>query len=138
MADDHAAALRLLQGLVDDPALRARFRADPTVVAEEAGLPRVARELADRPDAPLALEVRESRSGLAGVLMAAAVEGLAIGGLLEHTPDAHASVPAPRTAPATPAHDRASANPEGHRAEHRRTRGRRRLQQLRRERRIGR
>ena len=94
MADDHAAALRLLQDLVDDPALRARFRADPTAVAEEAGLPRVARELADRPDAPLALEVRESRSGLAGVLMAAAVEGLSLGGLLEHTPDAYASGPA--------------------------------------------
>jgi cell wall-associated NlpC family hydrolase len=103
MADDHAAALRLLQGLVDDPALRARFRADPTAVADEAGLPRVARELADRPDAPLALEVRESRSGLAGVLMAAAVEGLAIGDLLEHTPDAQASVPASADRPSTPA-----------------------------------
>jgi cell wall-associated NlpC family hydrolase len=109
MADDHAAALRLLQGLVDDPALRARFRADPTAVAEEAGLSRVARELADRPDAPLALEVRESRSGLAGVLMAAAVEGLAIGGLLEHAPDAQASFRAAEDRPPAPAHDRASA-----------------------------
>jgi len=94
MADEHAAALRLLQGLVDDPALRARFRADPTAVADEAGLPLVARELAGRPDVPLALEVRESRSGLAGVLMAAAVEGLALGGILEHAADAHASAPA--------------------------------------------
>ena len=92
--DEHAAALRLLQDLVDDPALRARFRADPTAVAEAAGLPRVARELADRAGrAAQALEARESRSGLAGVLMAAAVEGLALGGLLEHAPAAHASRP---------------------------------------------
>ncbi len=94
MADEHAAALRLLQGLVDDPELRARFRADPTGVAAEAGLPRVGRELADRANGPLGLEVRESRSGLAGVLMAAAVEGLALGGLLEHAADAHAASPA--------------------------------------------
>jgi cell wall-associated NlpC family hydrolase len=102
MTDDHGAALKLLKDLVDDPALRARFRADPTAVAEEAGLPRVARELADRPDAPLALEVRESRSGLAGVLMAAAVEGLALGGLLEHTPDASAAVEAAAPAGTAP------------------------------------
>jgi hypothetical protein len=111
MVDERAAALSLLQGLVDDPALRARFRADPTAVAAEAGLPRVARELADRPDAPLALEVRESRSGLAGVLMAAAVEGLALGGILEHAPDVHASVPAGAERPGVTGDDGAGGPP---------------------------
>src|SRR4051812_5422861 len=72
--DDRAA--RLLERLLTDAELRARFRRDPAAVAREADLDELAGDFATG-SAMETLEPRESRSSLAGVMMAAAVEGMA-------------------------------------------------------------
>src|SRR3954469_9758656 len=72
--DDRAA--RLLERLLTDAELRARFRRDPAAVAREAHLD----ELVGAFSTGSAMETpepRESPASLAGVMMAAAVEGLA-------------------------------------------------------------
>ena len=70
---------RLLERLVLDPAFRARFRLDPAGAAREAGFEELAEELARSGVDPMqTLDGRESRSSVAGALMAAVVEGLAI------------------------------------------------------------
>ena len=79
--DDHAA--RLLERLLTDAELRARFRRDPAAVAREAHLDELGGDFATG-SAMETLEPRESRSSLAGVMMAAAVEGLAGIGLAHH------------------------------------------------------
>jgi hypothetical protein len=72
-------AAGLLERLLSDPAYRAAFRADPIAASREAGLESVAAELAaNRGKVMQTLDGRESRSNLAGVLMAAAFEGAAI------------------------------------------------------------
>jgi hypothetical protein len=69
---------QLLGQLLRDPAFRERFRRDPVATAREAGLEGLADELALGDADPMeTLEPRESRSSLAGVLMAAALEGVA-------------------------------------------------------------
>src|SRR3954468_21037018 len=73
--DDDGAA-RLLERLLTDAELRARFRRDPAAVAREAHLDELAGDFSTG-SAMETLEPRESRSSLAGVMMAAAVEGLA-------------------------------------------------------------
>src|SRR4051794_32143504 len=75
-------AARLLERLLTDPAFRAEFRREPVRACEEAGLPDVAAELSFGAKALYTLELRESRSSLAGVLMAAAVEGVSAAALL--------------------------------------------------------
>jgi cell wall-associated NlpC family hydrolase len=73
------AAARLLERLLADPTLRARFRRDPVAASREAGLESVAHEMAlGGGKAMDTLDVRESRSSLAGVLMAAALEGVGV------------------------------------------------------------
>jgi cell wall-associated NlpC family hydrolase len=79
--DDHAA--RLLERLLTDAELRARFRRDPAAVAREAHLDELAGDFSAG-SAMETLEPRESRSSLAGVMMAAAVEGMAGIGLAHH------------------------------------------------------
>jgi len=70
---------KLLEQLLQDPVLRERFRRDPVGTARELGLDRLADELAlDSADPMETLEPRESRSSLAGVLMAATLEGVGI------------------------------------------------------------
>jgi hypothetical protein len=64
-----------LERLLLDPGFRARFRAAPAALLERHGLPDVARQLRAPGRALETLEVRESRSSLAGVFMAAAMEG---------------------------------------------------------------
>ena len=77
-SEDETAA-RLLERLLSDPDYRAAFRADPVEASHAAGLDGVARELAaGRGKAMQTLDGRESRSSLAGVLLAAALEGSAI------------------------------------------------------------
>jgi cell wall-associated NlpC family hydrolase len=72
------AAAHLLERLLQDPVLRARFRRDPVGASREAGVDSVAREMALGAGKALeTLDVRESRSSLAGVFMAAALEGAA-------------------------------------------------------------
>src|SRR4029078_4628821 len=72
-------AARLLERLLADRTLRERFRRDPAGASREAGLDHVAEELRARDGKALdTLDGRESRSSLAGVLMAAALEGAGI------------------------------------------------------------
>src|SRR3954447_14547099 len=75
MARD-AETAALLERLVTDPAFRTRFRNDPVAASREAGLETVADEMRlATGKAMTTLDGRESRSSLAGVLMAAAFEG---------------------------------------------------------------
>jgi cell wall-associated NlpC family hydrolase len=76
-------AAALLERLLSDPAYRSEFRADPARACAEEGLPEVAAELG-RGRAMQTLEIRESRSSLAGVLMAAALEGASLAVLVDH------------------------------------------------------
>jgi cell wall-associated NlpC family hydrolase len=76
---ENSEAYRLLYRLAQDPAFRSSFDADPVAAARAAGLPGMAQELArDRADPMQTLELRESKSSLAGALMAAAAEGLGL------------------------------------------------------------
>jgi len=90
---------RLLERLLVDAAFRARFQVDPAGAARAAGFLRLADELAGDDPAPLqALDARESRSSLAGALVAAAAEGFALvelGGGLFGAEDAQAAVGSP-------------------------------------------
>src|SRR5918996_1243979 len=73
------AAARVLERLLSDPVYRAYFRGNPVGASREAGLPSVAEEMAMGGGKALdTLEERESRSSLAGVFMAAALEGAAV------------------------------------------------------------
>ena len=76
------AAARLVERVLSDPAFRARFRRDPAGAADEAGLDPVT-ATAVHP-ALETLDLRESKSSLAGALMAAAVEGLALYEVVDH------------------------------------------------------
>jgi hypothetical protein len=69
-------AAALLSRLLTDGEFRAGFRRDPAGACVAYGLPNVARELAAAGKALHTLEVRESRSSLAGALLAAAGEGV--------------------------------------------------------------
>src|SRR5262245_31295665 len=69
-------AAELLERLVSDADLRARFRRDPASVCAEYGLLDVAEELRRGENVLETLEIRESRSSLAGALMAAVGEGV--------------------------------------------------------------
>jgi hypothetical protein len=73
------AAARLLERLLSDKGYRERFRSYPVAALREAGLPSVAEEMAVGGGKLLnTLDERESRSSLAGVFMAAALEGAAM------------------------------------------------------------
>jgi NlpC/P60 family len=70
------AAARLLEGLLSNPALRQRFRRDPVTASREAGVESLAQEMSLAAGKAMeTLDGRESRSSLAGVFMAAALEG---------------------------------------------------------------
>src|SRR3712207_5833054 len=72
-------AARLIERLLADPSFRARFRRDPVATCREAGLDQLAHEMSlGGGKAMHTLDVRESKSSLAGVMMAAAMEGVAI------------------------------------------------------------
>jgi putative modified peptide len=72
-------AARLIERLLADPAFRARFRRDPAGACREAGLEELAQEMSVAGGkAMMTLDIRESKSSLAGVMMAAAMEGAAI------------------------------------------------------------
>jgi hypothetical protein len=76
---DNALAGQLIERLLVDPGFRAEFRRDPAAACLTAGLPDLAAELAGSAGAMDTLVVRESRSSLAGVVMAVAVEGISVG-----------------------------------------------------------
>jgi cell wall-associated NlpC family hydrolase len=76
---EEAAAARLLERLLTDSAFRQYFRRNPIAASREAGLAGVAEEMAmSAGKAMETLDDRESRSSLAGVFMAAALEGAGI------------------------------------------------------------
>jgi putative modified peptide len=73
------AAARLLERLLTDATFRDQFRRNPVAAAREAGLQSVAEEMAmSAGKAMQTLDGRESRSSLAGVFMAAALEGAGV------------------------------------------------------------
>jgi cell wall-associated NlpC family hydrolase len=74
----------LIERLLGDPELRRRFRSDPATVLAEAGLPQLAAGLGERRRSMMTLELRESRSSLAGVLVAAAAEGVDFAQFADH------------------------------------------------------
>ncbi len=74
----------LLEALLSSPDRRRRFRGDPGAVLREHGLGELAAGLDEAGSALTTLELRESRSSLAGVMVAAAAEGIELGHLLEH------------------------------------------------------
>jgi hypothetical protein len=77
MAGEDELSQRLLERLVSDPGFRAAFRRDPVAAARSAGLGGLADDLLAAGSDPLqTLDLRESRSSLAGVVMAAAFEGI--------------------------------------------------------------
>jgi hypothetical protein len=70
------AAAHLLELLLTDPALRERFRRDPVAASRDAGVESLAQEMSFASGKAMeTLDERESRSSLAGVFMAAALEG---------------------------------------------------------------
>src|SRR4051812_29199511 len=72
-------AAKLLERLLSDRAFRAGFRRDPAGACREAGLESLAQEMSvGGGKAMLTLDIRESKSSLAGVMMAAAMEGVGI------------------------------------------------------------
>ena len=78
-ADDEVVRVAgLIERLLVDGEFRARFRGDPAGVCVEVGLPGLAAELAGGGRAMVTMELRESRSSLAGVVMAMAAEGVAV------------------------------------------------------------
>ena len=84
---ENAAAGKLIERLLVDPEFRAEFRRDPPAACTAAGLPDLAAVLAGSSKSMDTLAVRESRSSLAGVVMAVAVEGMSVGeahALMQH------------------------------------------------------
>ncbi|MGH2968563.1 MAG: NHLP-related RiPP peptide, partial [Solirubrobacteraceae bacterium] len=72
-------AAQLIERLLGDPAFRAEFRLDPASACRRAGLHELADEMAlGAGKAMMTLEARESKSSLAGVMMAAAMEGVGV------------------------------------------------------------
>src|SRR4051794_14984000 len=73
---DPNAVARLIDRLLADPGFCARFRQQPVATCRAAGLDDLADEVERaRGKALETLDVRESRSGMVGVILAAALEG---------------------------------------------------------------
>src|SRR5829696_5878266 len=78
-------AAQLIERLLGDPAFRAEFRRDPATACRRAGLDELADEMAmGAGKAMMTLDQRESKSSLAGVMMAAAMEGVGVYHFGEH------------------------------------------------------
>ena len=72
-------AAQLIERLLTDPAFRARFRRNPAAACRDAGLHELAQEMSlGAGKAMMTLDQRESKSSLAGVMMAAAMEGVGV------------------------------------------------------------
>ena len=78
-------AAKLIERLLADPAFRDRFRRSPAAACREAGLESLAEEMQiGAGKAMHTLDIRESRSSVAGVMMAAAMEGMGIYEFSQH------------------------------------------------------
>jgi hypothetical protein len=84
MSNELQRSADLIERLLGDPQLRRRFRTDAAGVLTEAGLPELATGLGHGRRALMTLELRESRSSLAGVMVAAAAEGVDFAHFAEH------------------------------------------------------
>src|SRR5438067_10345401 len=69
---------RLIERLLVDADFRAAFRRDPVAACRAAGLDELAAEFGSGGPGMHTLELRESKSSLAGVVMAVAAEGVAV------------------------------------------------------------
>jgi cell wall-associated NlpC family hydrolase len=87
-SSDEERAAELLERLLTDDEFRASFRRDPASACEQFDLPELATELGGGAGGSMfhTLEVRESRSSLAGAFMAAASEGT---GAVDHLRNLH-------------------------------------------------
>src|SRR4051812_23338445 len=85
---DPILAAKLLERLLTQPAFRADFRRDPVATCARFGVPELGPDVERRGRVLDTLELRESRSSLAGALAAVAAEAV---GLLDLTADAHAN-----------------------------------------------
>jgi cell wall-associated NlpC family hydrolase len=84
-ATESEIAAKLIERLLADPAFRDRFRRDPPRACREAGLESLAEEMRlGAGNAMHTLDIRESRSSLAGVMMAAAMEGMGVYEFSQH------------------------------------------------------
>src|SRR3954454_8664100 len=85
---------QLIERLLADPAFRARFRRNPAEACREAGLDELADEMSLASGGAMhTLDLRESRSSLAGVMMAAAMEGIGVYEFTKHIAPAFEGVP---------------------------------------------
>ncbi|MGN6378314.1 MAG: NlpC/P60 family protein [Gaiellales bacterium] len=83
--DETTGAAELIERLLVDPGLREAFRRDKAGTCRTLGLDSLAREFEVAPErAMYTQEVRESRSSLAGVVLAAAAEGIGVAHFFEH------------------------------------------------------
>jgi cell wall-associated NlpC family hydrolase len=121
MSDDLERSVELLERLLGDPQLRRRFRTDAAAVLTEAGLSELAAGLGHGGRALMTLELRESRSSLAGVMVAAAAEGVDLAQFAEHAAPAlahdasdavHHLMQHPHQATPKPVHDATAAGQE--------------------------
>ena len=94
-ASEAEIAAKLIERLLADPAFRDRFRRDPPRACREAGLESLAEEMRlGAGKAMHTLDIRESRSSLAGVMMAAAMEGMGLYEFSKHVVPHLEDVPA--------------------------------------------
>ncbi len=121
MSDDLERSVELLERLLGDAQLRRRFRTDAATVLTEAGLSELAAGLGHGGRALMTLELRESRSSLAGVMVAAAAEGVDLAQFAEHAAPAlahdasdavHHLMQHPHQAAPKPVHDAPAAAQE--------------------------
>jgi putative modified peptide len=87
-SSEETRAAELLEKLLTDDEFRASFRRDPASACEQFDLPELATEFGGGPGGSMfhTLEIRESRSSLAGAFMAAASEGT---GAVDHLKNLH-------------------------------------------------
>jgi hypothetical protein len=120
MTDELDRSVELLERLLGDSHLRRRFRNDAATVLTEAGLPELAAGLGHGGRALMTLEMRESRSSLAGVMVAAAAEGVDLAQFAEHAAPAlardagaaiHQLMQHPHQAAPKPAHEAVAPQP---------------------------
>ena len=83
--DEQQLAAKLIERLLTDREFRAKFRRNPAKACSDAGLDDLAQEMSlGAGKAMMTLDVRESKSSLAGVVMAAAMEGVAVYEFTQH------------------------------------------------------
>ncbi len=83
MSEEIDRSAALIERLLSEPELRRRFLADPAGILKQHGLPDLAAELGGGKRALMTLELRESRSSLAGVMVAAAAEAVDLAHVVE-------------------------------------------------------